>query len=362
MKVHPISLVSIGLLAAGASQAAKYDITELPLLSGGTFATGSGINKAGQVIGTGDDADGNWRAILWKNGVASLPYVTGFPGESSNGVAINTAGVVIGGFYTVIGGVFAIGPNFFTDFSSDLAPGVGALNDSNWIVGTLRGHPVIWPQGSIDFDGQYLPNSTPDNLGNGTSLNGINAAGVVVGQEFDYDSAGNTVSIALRWTPAATSDITTRWNSATVKVLAGLGGKESSAAAINNKGWIVGWARLGNGRQHAALWEPTTSAFDLGTLGGHQSLANGINSMGDVAGTAQTPSGAWHAVLWTHKHFVAIDLNQEISATPGKQFTLTSAVGTNDRCMVLANGINNKTGNQATFVLSLTDQSLCNNP
>jgi hypothetical protein len=59
---------------------------------------------------------------------------------------------------------------------------------------------------------------------------------------------------------------------------------------------------------------------------------------------------------------VGIDLNQEISATPGKQFTLTSAVGTNDRCMVLANGVNNKTGNQATFVLSLTDQSLCNNP
>jgi hypothetical protein len=54
--------------------------------------------------------------------------------------------------------------------------------------------------------------------------------------------------------------------------------------------------------------------------------------------------------------------NREISSTWAKDVTLTSAVGTNDRCMVVANGVDNRTGNQATFVLSLADQSLCNNP
>ncbi len=359
MKMHTISLLFMGLLAAQTTQAAKYNITELPVLPGGTFSTGSGINKAGQVVGTGDDANGNHQAVVWTNGVATLPL--GDFLDFSAGTAINNSGVAIGQFFLDLGGVFAIGPNIDAEFTTDEGPVVGALNDSNVIVGELRGHPAVWAMGTIDFNSQGLPN-TPNNEGAGVSLNGINAAGVVVGQEFDVDTAGNLFSIALRWTPANSSDIGSKWNNATLKVLAGLGGRESSAAAINNNGWIVGWARLGNGRQHAALWEPTTSAFDLGTLGGNQSLANGLNSMGDVAGTAQTSSGAWHAVLWTHKHFVAVDLNNEISSTWAKEVTLTSAVGTNDRCMVLANGVNNKTGNEATFVLSLADQSLCNNP
>ena len=67
-------------------------------------------------------------------------------------------------------------------------------------------------------------------------------------------------------------------------------------------------------------------------------------------------------MLWTHLDFKATDLNLEISPPPTKQFTLTSAVDTNDRCMVLANGVDNKTGAQESFVLSLTDQSFCNEP
>jgi hypothetical protein len=53
---------------------------------------------------------------------------------------------------------------------------------------------------------------------------------------------------------------------------------------------------------------------------------------------------------------------REISPTLAKQVTLTSASDTNDRCMVLADGVDNKTGAQESFVLSLTDQSKCNEP
>jgi hypothetical protein len=67
-------------------------------------------------------------------------------------------------------------------------------------------------------------------------------------------------------------------------------------------------------------------------------------------------------VLWTHLDFKATDLNLEISPTLAKQVTLTSAADTNYRCMVLANGVDNKTGAQESFVLSLTDQSHCNEP
>jgi probable HAF family extracellular repeat protein len=122
------------------------------------------------------------------------------------------------------------------------------------------------------------------------------------------------LSVAVRWKP----DPSTHAPGATVKALGGLGGRTSAANAINSNGWIVGWASLGNKLQHAALWEPTTGAFDLGTLGGKQSYANAINAEGDIAGNAQTASGAWHAVLWTHKHFTATDLNLEISPSLGQ--------------------------------------------
>src|SRR5262249_29480269 len=194
---------AFALGSPGTSQAAKYNVTELPLLSGGTFAIGAAINKAGQVAGTGDDADGNSQTILWTNGVATVPFSAPAPDRTSSAVGINSSGVVLGNTrVTGFAGVFAVGPNIFTFLVSDEEPRVGALNDSNYIVGELRGHPNIWVHGQIDFDGESLPN-TPNNIGAGTSLNGINAAGVVVGEEFETDSAGNEYSIALRWTPAA---------------------------------------------------------------------------------------------------------------------------------------------------------------
>jgi len=188
---------------------------------------------------------------------------------------------------------------------------------------------------------------------------GINAAGVIVGTEDDLlPDFSDTYSVAVRWKP----DPTTHAPGATVKALVGLGGLESAASAVNTSGWVVGWATLVNKLQHAVLWEGNSGPFDLGTLGGKQSSANGVNAEGDIAGQAQTASGAWHAVLWTHLHFKAIDLNLEISPTLAKQVTLTSASDTNDRCMVLAGGVDNKTGAQVSFVLSLTDQSQCNEP
>ena len=69
-----------------------------------------------------------------------------------------------------------------------------------------------------------------------------------------------------------------------------------------------------------------------------------------MVGSAQISSGVWHAVLWTHKNFKAVDLNTEISEKVAQEVTLTDAVGTNDKCTIVANGYNNKTGAQACAV------------
>jgi probable HAF family extracellular repeat protein len=298
-------------------------------------------------------------AVAWNNAAPTIVWDVYPPGMdlSAEAVAINNQGVTVGNADNAIGPfVFEIGPNVSTGSAIILRGiNVGAINDTNVIVGQEEGYPIAW-------DGVDV--SSNPNIGLFTleamdyaHPTGINAAGVIVGVEYEwFPDNSDTYPVAVRWPP----DPTTHALGATVDALAGLGGTGSAAAAVNINNWVVGWATLGNKRQHAVLWERNNRPLDLGTLGGNQSSANGINAEGDVAGQAQTTWGAWHAVLWTHLDFKATDLNGEISESMAKEITLTSAVDTNDRCMVLANGVDNKTGAQESFVLSLTDQSHCN--
>jgi probable HAF family extracellular repeat protein len=96
---------------------------------------------------------------------------------------------------------------------------------------------------------------------------------------------------------------------------------------VNDRGWIVGWADVSRGNQHAVLWEPNSGAYDLGTLGGKGSHASAIGANGDVAGSAQTVAGAWHAVMRSHTHLIIVDLNTEISAKDAAEIVLQDAVG-----------------------------------
>src|SRR5262249_8052485 len=48
MKARILGSCLLGFLSSAASQAQKYDVKELPLLPGGSFSFGSGINNSGQ--------------------------------------------------------------------------------------------------------------------------------------------------------------------------------------------------------------------------------------------------------------------------------------------------------------------------
>jgi probable HAF family extracellular repeat protein len=321
------------------------------------------MNKAGEVVGNADDANGDMVAVAWNGPTPSViwgvnPHIGGY----TDAVAINSQGVIVGNGNDNGPGysdfVFETGPNVSTYQSIFRGIAVWAINDANVMVGDFEGLPVIWDGEDISNRPDFLP-FIGDYYGSyaGSRPFAMNASGVIVGGEDDYlPDYSNTYSQAVRWKP----DPTTHMPGATVKALPGLGGRDSGASAVNASDWVVGWATLGNKLQRAVLWEGNNGPFDLGTLGGKQSSANGINAEGDVAGEAQTASGTWHAVVWTHPDFKATDLNLEISPALAKQFTLTSAADTNDRCMVLANGVDNKTGAQESFVLSLTEQSHCN--
>jgi uncharacterized membrane protein len=76
----------------------------------------------------------------------------------------------------------------------------------------------------------------------------------------------------------------------TVTVLGSLGGTNSAANTINERGWAMGTSFLsGNSTMHAALWEGYTPT-DLGTLGGPNSAVEWPveNDRGYVSGISET--------------------------------------------------------------------------
>jgi len=73
---------------------------------------------------------------------------------------------------------------------------------------------------------------------------------------------------------------------------------------------------------------PSFQVIDLGTLGGSESLAIDINNRGEIVGRASTSGGVTHATLWTN--LVAVDLGKQngTSATARRLNRQGTVVGT----------------------------------
>jgi probable HAF family extracellular repeat protein len=90
------------------------------------------------------------------------------------------------------------------------------------------------------------------------------------------------------------------YDNGTFSPLSGLGGNETLAFAINERGAVTGTAKLASGIKHAfiAMGEKNQ---DLGTLGGIESDAFDINDEGVVVGKSQITSGEKRAFVWRDK-------------------------------------------------------------
>jgi probable HAF family extracellular repeat protein len=95
------------------------------------------------------------------------------------------------------------------------------------------------------------------------------------------------------------------WENGKIIDLGGLGGTFGYPNMINVHGQITGFSDLaGDLTGHAFLWEKG-SIKDLGTLGGTQSEARWINDAGVAAGFATFPGDeVVHATIWTEGHIV----------------------------------------------------------
>jgi probable HAF family extracellular repeat protein len=141
-------------------------------------------------------------------------------------------------------------------------------------------HAFLWRHGVLD-------DLKPFSGGRGSCGQWINDLDVVAGAA--EDGSINP----LTGYPAV---VAARWQHGKVLALGSLGGPESVAFAINNRGQIAGGATnemtdafasgiffSGQSQVHAFRWQ-AGSLLDLGTLGGPDSLAFYINERGEVAG------------------------------------------------------------------------------
>jgi len=91
----------------------------------------------------------------------------------------------------------------------------------------------------------------------------------------------------------------------TITDLPSLGGTNSRANSINNRGWLAGYSNLaGNQSRHAALWRDD-ALTDLGTLGGPNSAVTWSvkSDSGLVAGIAQTSTPDPLGETWSSAAF-----------------------------------------------------------
>jgi probable HAF family extracellular repeat protein len=307
-----------------------FTVTDLGTL-GGNYSWASKINNNGQITGAARTPAGPMHAFLWDSGVMTdLGTLDGW--ESSEGLAINSAGLVAGQSYG--------GPPYRAFLHDGVMNDLGTLggdrstaygmNDAGVVVGRARN------ASNETRAFRYLEGSGMEDLG---TLGGnfgkafdVNSNGMIVGESnvgpgsggryfgFRYTdddgmvSLGSLNDVGLNSTALAVNDAGTvvgasagypvMWDKdGNISSLGGFG-EEAEATDINNVGQIVGWEYNENDLYNGFLYEDGVR-YDLNTLlagddnGWSIEFVNGINDLGQIVGFGASPSGETHAFLLT---------------------------------------------------------------
>jgi probable HAF family extracellular repeat protein len=323
-----------------------------------------GINDAGQIAGSIGSKDGQdaTRTIIWKDGSLTELPISQKP--EFNPLSINQAGELAGSLHgQATDEHAAVWKNAaILDLDSDenrktyISRATG-INTSGQVVGwsfTLGSDPTatLWDDGKVVDLGASLKKQGY------SEAHAINDAGRIVGR---FDELARTKSGRKILGSYAVS-----WQATSVKVLSTIGGRNSSADGINNRGQIVGWSNIKgstgyawNSPAHATLWEHDT-VIDLGGLSGFmRTSALAINNAGQIVGSADNPqigagfidSGDHHALYWdsTRRMF---DLNRYLPLTLGEAgWVLTEATGINNGGVIVGTAYNDQTHLSRVFVL-----------
>jgi probable HAF family extracellular repeat protein len=154
-----------------------------------------------------------------------------------------------------------------------------AINDSRQVAGYFRTsaghyHPFLWQDGKLTDLGVLAHGSFEFGY-----AHDINRHGHVVGQSAVAGGEYWAQSHAFVWRDGVMTDLGT------------LGGSESAAFRINDRGQILGFSSSATGEPHAVLWEHGR-IVDLGV-----ESASDINNRGQVVGAA-TINDEYGVYLW----------------------------------------------------------------
>ena len=331
-----------GSLSAAAGDA-KYTVTPLGTLTGGTYSRAYDINDSGWVVGEADVASGTengTRGFIWKPGTGMVNL--GSLGTRSLARGINNAGKVVG--YSKVGDGPGVAFTWTESEGMKELPLAGrfsdgwGINDSDAVVGYGLNeggeeHGFRWA-GATEIDLGSLGGS----LSNAYSINGV---GNVVG--YSATAAGN--ARAFYWDG-------TRMNP--LSVLAD--DQDSIANRINNHNQVVGRIDqyyceeicIPNGATNECylsctptgaqpfFWESGVMK-ELGTLEGGFGEALGINDAGAVVGWSTNGQGK-QAFLWelANENAGMVNLNGLIAA--GSGWVLRTATAINNHGQIVGYG------------------------
>jgi probable HAF family extracellular repeat protein len=120
----------------------------------------------------------------------------------------------------------------------------------------------------------------------------VNERGQVVGTSFTSSTA-NPASGLPTLDPFL-------WENGKMLDLGTLGGTSGTPNGLNNRGQVVGLSNLaGDQTAHPFLWTKSGGMHDIGTLGGIFGQANWISEAGEIVGLASVPGDqAFFAFLW----------------------------------------------------------------
>ncbi len=365
-------------------------LTDLGALPGGGSSVPMWISSGGLVAGISENGQldplyaglPQIRAVLWQQGaiidLGTLPE----GGYQSEANAVNCSGQVVGAALNTIPD-----PNSMQQLPDSIGPG------AFWLWGGFV--PYLYQTRAFIWDKHEGMRDLGTLGGTDAQAFLINDAGQVVGYSYtsstepgvcfpvptdsfiwekdkgmrDLGSLGGTCTLAAAmnnrgqivgesFTAGDQAAPGFLWEHGSIHELGGsLGGESSGAFAINEEGVAVGFGNLsGNTTFHAALWRNVNSITDLGVIDGDPcSYAAAINAAGQVVG-ASSPvcdfGDSARAFLWQDGSL--FDLNTLIPSGSALYLQLTNAI--NDAGEIAGTAVD-ANGNQHAFLLIPCDQN-----